>query len=168
MSIACDGSCAASTAIPREWPGLPVTPPASSPPGRSRWKPNGPRSLARASRQLARSAELRASHRIRPPRSRARGSTLALFLLAGSRPESTAAWLLLARQLSLLGRDIAQMHRLRGELDRAHELETEFAGQLHDLHEDLKSRFSRPPADPEVAAALGPVLKPLPPRPSRC
>lgn len=122
-----------------------------------------PGSLARASRLLARSAELRASHRVPPSRPRARSSTLALFLLAGARPDTTAAWFVLARQLSLLGRDLAQLHQLRGEVDRARELETEFASQLRDLHEHLESQSTRPPADPQATVAIEPVLRPLPP-----
>jgi hypothetical protein len=49
-----------------------------------------PGPLARASRQLARSAE-HPAHRRRPPtRARPRSSTLAFYLLAGARPDSTA------------------------------------------------------------------------------
>ena len=55
-----------------------------------------PGSLAHAARQLARSAQLRACHRAHPPRPRPRSSTLALYLLAGARPDSTASWFLLA------------------------------------------------------------------------
>ena len=69
-----------------------------------------PGPLARASRELARSAELRASHRAPAPRPRARGSTLALYLLAGTGPDTTAGWYLLARQLTMLGHDLAQLH----------------------------------------------------------
>ena len=122
-----------------------------------------PGSLARASRQLARSAELRACHRKPPPRPRARGSTLALYLLAGARPDRTAGWFVLGRQLSLLGRDLAQLHRLRGEVDRAHELESGLVAQLSELHDHLKSQSPRPAADPEIAAAIDTVLRPLPP-----
>ena len=66
---------------------------------------DAPGPLARAARQLARSAEHPAHRRTPPPRARPRSSALALFLLAGARPDSTAGWFLLARQLSLLGRD---------------------------------------------------------------
>jgi hypothetical protein len=51
---------------------------------------NRPGPLARSSRQLARSAEYRASRRVTPARPRPRSSTLALFLLAGARPDSTS------------------------------------------------------------------------------
>jgi hypothetical protein len=121
-----------------------------------------PGALARASRSLARSAELRAHRRAPPARPRPRNSTLALYLLAGARPDSAAGWLLLARQLSLLGRDLARLHQLRGELDRARELETQFAGRLHELRRDLGSRLRDRPGDPEAAAGIESVLKPLP------
>ena len=83
-----------------------------------------PGALARASRQLARSAELRAYRRLPPARPRPRSSKLALYLFAGARPDSTAGWFLAARQMSLLGHDLARLHQLRGDLDRARELET--------------------------------------------
>jgi hypothetical protein len=121
-----------------------------------------PAALARASRSLARSAELRAHRRRSPRRPRPHSSTLALYLLAGARPDSTAGWLLLARQVSLLGRDLARLHHLRGELDRARELETELAGRLHELRRDLGPRLRDRPGDPEAAAVIECVLKPLP------
>jgi hypothetical protein len=125
---------------------------------------DNPGELARASRQLARSAELRAYRRLPPARPRPRSSRLALYLLAGARPDSTAGWFLAARQLSFLGRDLARLHQLRGDLDRARELETNYATELDQVHEHLTAQMpaAAAPADPEVAAALAP-LKPLPP-----
>ena len=123
---------------------------------------DNPGALARASRQLARSAELRAYRRLPPARPRPRSSTLALYLLAGARPGSTAGWFLVARQLSLLGHDLARLHHRRGELDRARELETIYVTELDRVHEHLTAQTPAAPADPEVAAALAP-LKPLPP-----
>ena len=123
---------------------------------------DNPGALARASRQLARSAELRAYRRVPPARPRPRSSRLALYLLAGARPDSTSGWLMAARQLSLLGRDLARLHQLRGELDRARELETNYATELDRVHEHLTAHTPAAPADPEVAAAFA-LLKPLPP-----
>ena len=91
---------------------------------------DAPGPLARAARQLARSAEHPAHRRTPPPRARPRSSALALFLLAGARPDSTAGWFLLARQLSLLGSDLARLHQLRGELDRAREIEAGLGAEL--------------------------------------
>jgi hypothetical protein len=124
---------------------------------------DGPGALARASRLLARSAELRAYRRLPPAQSRPRSSMLALYLLAGARPDNTAGWFLLARQLSLLGRDLARLHQLRGELDRARELETGLATQLDQVHEHLAAQSPAAAADPEAAATIAPVLTPMPP-----
>ena len=133
-----------------------MTLPASWPPGQSPWRPTGPdrsRAPPGSSRDLRSCAPLTASLHRGPE---ARSSTLALFLLAGARPDSTAGWFVLARQLSLLGRDLAHLHQLRGEVDRARELETGFAGQLRQLHEELESQSARPPADPRLTAAIEP------------
>ena len=124
---------------------------------------DNPGALARASRQLARSAELRGHRRLPPARPRPRSSTLALYLLAGARPDSTAGWFLAARQLSLLGHDLARLHQHRGDLDRARELETNYATELAQVHDHLTPKTPAAPADREVAAGLARVLKPLPP-----
>ena len=62
----------------------------------------------------------------------------------------------------MLGHDLAHLHEVRGEVDRARELETGLVGQLRQLHEALESQSTRPPADPDVTAAIERVLKPLP------
>lgn len=74
---------------------------------------------------------------------------------------------MLARQLSLLGRDLAHLHHLPGELDRARELETGFASQLSQLHTELESQSAHAPADSELTAAIEPGFRPLPPRRGR-
>jgi hypothetical protein len=104
---------------------------------------NAPGPLARASRQLARSAEQRACERQPPRRPRPHSSMLALYLLAGARPDGTGGWFVLARQLLLLGRDVAELHHLRGEADRARELETSLKAQLEELHNHLQSQLDR-------------------------
>lgn len=127
---------------------------------------NRPGPLARSSRQLARSAEYRASQRVSATRPRPRSSTLALFLLAGARPDSTSGWFLLTRQLLLLGRELAVVHRLRGEVDRAHEIETGLAEQLDQVHRQLTSQtpaVPATPADAELAADTAALLAALPP-----
>ena len=128
---------------------------------------DAPGPLARAARQLARSAEHPAHRRTPPPRARPRSSALALFLLAGARPDSTAGWFLLARQLSLLGRDLARLHQLRGELDRAREIETGLGAELELVRTGFAAESGRgSPAEPEAAAELRPVRDPIPaPRP---
>lgn len=128
---------------------------------------DAPGPLARAARQLARSAEHPAHRRTPPPRARPRSSALALFLLAGARPDSPAGWFLLARQLSLLGRELARLHQLRGELDRAREIETGLDAELELVRTGFAAESGRgSPAEPEAAAELRPVRDPIPaPRP---
>ena len=107
-----------------------------------------PDALARASRQLARSAELRAHRRLPPVRPRPRSSRLALYLLAGGTTrQHRRSGFSLARHLSLLGHDLARLHQQRGELERARELETGFASQLDQVHQQLGSPSPRVPAD---------------------
>jgi hypothetical protein len=102
-----------------------------------------PGALARASRQLARSAELPGS--TAPPRSRSsRASGLALFMLAAGRPDSAVGWLLVCRELGLLAGEIGRVHRARGELQRAHEIETDLHGEL----EQIRARIAADRPDP--------------------
>ena len=104
-----------------------------------------PGPLARASRQLARSAELSASTPAplarRPP---SRASGLALFMLAAGRPDSAVGWLLVCRELGLLAGEIGRVHRARGELQRAHEIETDLHGEL----EQIRARLDADRPDP--------------------
>jgi hypothetical protein len=129
-----------------------------------------PGPLARASRQLARSAELPAyTPATRRPLSRASG--LALLLIAAGRPDSAVGWLLVCRELGLLAGEIGRVHRARRELDRAGEIETD----LHDELERIRARIDadRPESvelDAETEAArhardpLGPATRPAPER----
>ena len=133
---------------------------------------NRPGPLARSSRQLARSAEYRASRRVSPARPRPRSSTLALYLLAGARPDSTSGWFLLTRQLSLLGRELAAVHRLRGEVDRAHEIEAGLVVQLDQAHRQLTSQTPtastprrRKPSLPPIPRRCWPPCLPFAPAP---
>ena len=129
---------------------------------------NTPGPLARSSRQLARSAEYRAARRPALGRPRPRGSVIALYLLAGARPDSTSGWFLLTRQLSFLGRELAMLHRLQGEVDRAREIETGLVPQLDQANHQLASRASTDPAatpaDPERAARIAELLALQPPQ----
>jgi hypothetical protein len=123
--------------------------------------------LARAARQLARSAEHPAHRRTPAPRPRPRSSALALFLLAGAGPDSPAGWFLLARQLSLLGSDLARLHQVRGELNRAREIEAGVGVELELVRSGLAVEpGSATPAEREAAAAVRGVRDPIPaPRP---
>ena len=129
---------------------------------------NTPGPLARSSRQLARSAEYRSARRPALGRPRPRGSVIALYLLAGARPDSTSGWFLLTRQMSFLGRELAMLHRLQGEVDRAREIETGLVPQLDQANHQLASRASTDPAptpaDPERAARIAELLALQPPQ----
>jgi hypothetical protein len=128
---------------------------------------DAPGPLARSSRQLARSAEYRAARRPTPARARPRSSVLALYLLAGARPDNTSGWFLLTRQLSFLVRELAVLHRLHGEVDRAREIETSLVVQLDHAHHQLASQaraVTAVPADPERAARIAELLASQPPQ----
>jgi hypothetical protein len=104
-----------------------------------------------------------------------RASGLALFVLAAGRPDSVVGWLLVCRELGLLAREIGRVHRARGELQRAHEIETDLHGEL----EKIRARIDADRPDPgsvvldaETEAArrarepLGPVTREAPERPA--
>ncbi len=78
-----------------------------------------PGALARAARQLARSAELPA-HTPVPPKPASRASGLALFMLAAGKPDAPVGWMIVTREIALLASELSRAHRARGELERAH------------------------------------------------
>ena len=133
-----------------------------------------PGPLARASRQLARSSELPAYTPV-PRRPLSRASGLALFMLAAGRPDSAVGWLLVCRELGLLAGEIGRVHRARGELDRAREIETDLHGELEEIRARIEGARPEPAAgelDPEPEAAkrargpLGPATRQAPERPA--
>lgn len=133
-----------------------------------------PGPLARASRQLARSAELPA-YTPAPRRPLSRASGLALFMLAAGRPDSAVGWLLVCRELGLLAGEIGRVHRARGELQRAHEIETDLHGELEQIRARIEADRPEPVAvelDAEAEAArrardpLGPATRQAPERPA--
>jgi hypothetical protein len=132
-----------------------------------------PGPLARASRQLARSAELPA-YTPAPRRPLSRASGLALFMLAAGRPDSAVGWLLVCRELGLLASEIGRVHRARGELQRAHEVETDLHGELERIRTRIDAGRSDAPTvelDAETEAArrarepLGPATREPPEHP---
>lgn len=96
-----------------------------------------PGPLARAARQLARSAELPA-HTPVPPKSTSRASGLALLMLAAGRPDSTIGWLIVSREIALLAGELGRVHRARGELERAQEVEAEVGTELAEIEAALE------------------------------
>jgi hypothetical protein len=137
-----------------------------------------PGPLARASRQLARSAELSASTSSPAPLARrppSRASGMALFMLAAGRLDSGVGWLLVCRELGLLAGEIGRVHRARGELQRAHEIETDLRGELEQIRARLEADRPDPgpvELDAETEAArrarepLGPATREAPQRPA--
>ncbi len=129
-----------------------------------------PGPLARASRQLARSAELPAYTPV-PRRPLSRASGLALFMLAAGRPDSAVGWLLVCRELGLLAGEIGRVHRARGELDRAREIETDLHAELEEIRAQIDAEPPEPvELDAETEAAerarepLGPATRQAPER----
>ena len=91
-----------------------------------------PGALARASRQLARSAELPA-HTPAARGQPSRASGLALMMLAAGQPDNPIGWVLVGREVGLLVREIGRAHRARGELDRAREIESQLHRELEEI-----------------------------------
>jgi hypothetical protein len=122
-----------------------------------------PGPLARAARQLARSAELPA-HGLTPPKPLSRASGLALFMLAAGRPDNAMGWLIVSREIALLAAELARVHRARGEIERAQEVEAELGAELAEIEAGLERQ--RPGAgqvlDAEAQAAKR-AGDPLPP-----
>jgi len=114
-----------------------------------------PGTLARAARQIARSAEQRAQARALPARPVARASGLTMFLLASGTPDSTFGWLLVGRELGLLARELSRSHRLCGDLQRAEEINTLLIGELDQWRATLEAERSGPrqPLDSETQTA---------------
>jgi hypothetical protein len=98
-----------------------------------------------------------------------------MFMLAAGRPDSAVGWLLVWRELGLLAREIGRVHRARGELDRAREIETDLHAEL----EEIRARIDADRPDPatveldaETETArrarepLGPPTRQAPERPA--
>ena len=122
-----------------------------------------PSVLARAARELARSAELPAhTPTSRKPLSRASG--LALFMLAAGQPDSPVGWTIVAREIALLAAELGRVHRARGELDRAQQIETDLGSELAHIQTALERErpWSGEVLDAETEAAQR-VREPLPP-----
>ena len=101
-----------------------------------------PGALARAARQLARSAELPA-HTPVPPKQLSRASGLALFMLAAGKPDSAVGWLIVTREIALLAGELGRVHRARGELDRAQQIQSELGAELSQIETTLEREQPR-------------------------
>lgn len=122
-----------------------------------------PGALARAARQLARSAELPAYTPV-PPNMPSRASGLALFMLAAGKPDSAFGWLIVSRELALLASELGRVHRVRGELQHAQQIESELAAELTQIDASLERERPRAAEvlDADAQAAKR-AREPLPP-----
>ena len=119
--------------------------------------------LARAARQVARSAELPA-HTLASPKQLSRASGLALFMLAAHKPDSAVGWLIVSREIALLADELGRVHRARGELERAQQIESDLGAELTLI--DARFERERPRADEVLdaeAQAAKRAREPLPP-----
>ena len=122
-----------------------------------------PGPLARAARQLARSAELPAYTTV-PARPLSHASGLALFMLAAGKPDNAVGWLIVSREIALLAGELGRVHRARGELERAQQIESELGAELALI--DARFERERPRADEVLdaeAQAAKRAREPLPP-----
>jgi hypothetical protein len=67
-------------------------------------------------------------------------------MLAAGRPDSAVGWLLVCRELGLLAGEIGRVHRARGELQRAHEIETDLHVELEEIRERIDADRPEPVA----------------------
>ena len=122
-----------------------------------------PDALARAARHLARSAELPAYTRA-AAKSPSRAPGLALFMLAAGKPDSAVGWAIVAREISLLATELGRVHRVRGELDRAQQIETELGAELARIEAALERDQPQAGEDLDAEAqAAKRARDPLPP-----
>ena len=122
-----------------------------------------PGALARAARQLARSAELPAYTPV-PPQPPSRASGLALFMLAAGKPDTPAGWMIVAREIALLASELGRAHRARGELERARHIESELGAELAQIESALENERPQLGEDFDAEAqAAKRAREPLPP-----
>jgi hypothetical protein len=122
-----------------------------------------PAGLARAARQLARSAELPAYTPL-PRKAVSRAPGLALFMLAAGKPDSAVGWTIVAREIALLASELGRVHRARGELDRAQQIESDLGAELSQIQAALDRARPRTGEDFDAEAqAAKRAREPLPP-----
>ncbi|MFL5865199.1 MAG: hypothetical protein ACJ780_31275 [Solirubrobacteraceae bacterium] len=99
-----------------------------------------------------------------PTKTLSRASGLALFMLAAGQPDSPVGWMIVSREIALLASDLGRVHRARGELDRAHQIETDLCGELAHIEASLERARSRSGEDlDDEAQAAKRAREPLPP-----
>ncbi len=51
-------------------------------------------------------------------------------MLAAGKPDTPVGWMIVAREIALLTNELGRVHRARGELARAQQIETELGAEL--------------------------------------
>ena len=85
-------------------------------------------------------------------------------MLAAGKPDSAVGWLIVSREIALLVGELGRVHRARGELDRAEQIESELGAELAEVEVMLERE--RPRADEVLdaeAQAANRAREPLPP-----
>ena len=113
-----------------------------------------PGALARAARQLARSGELSA-YTPAPQKPLSRAPALACACSPPGNP-SAVGWVIVVREIALLASELGRVHRARGELDCAQQIETELGVELTHIEATLDHAQPRTGAnlDAEAQAAM--------------
>ena len=85
-------------------------------------------------------------------------------MLAAGKPDSAVGWLIVSREIALLAAELGRVHRARGELDRAQQIETELGAELAQIEAALERERPRTGEvlDAEAQAAKR-AREPLPP-----
>ena len=85
-------------------------------------------------------------------------------MLAAGKPDTPVGWAIVAREIALLATELGRVHRARGELDRAQQIETELGADLAHIEASLEREqpHTGESLDAEAQAAKR-AREPLPP-----
>jgi len=85
-------------------------------------------------------------------------------MLAAGKPDSAVGWTIVAREIALLATELGRLHRARGELDRAQEIETELGTELAQIEAALERERPRTGEELDAEAQVARrAREPLPP-----
>jgi hypothetical protein len=71
-------------------------------------------------------------------------------MLAAGEPDTPVGWMIVTRELRLLATELGRIHRARGELDRAQQIEAELRGELAQI--EARLQHDRPQAKQDLDA----------------
>src|SRR6185312_10360058 len=81
------------------------------------------------------------------------------------KPDAAVGWMIVAREIALLASELGRMHRARGELDRAQQIEIELGAELAHIEAALDGDQPHVGEDLDAEAqAARRARDPLPPR----